>query len=147
MTAIAAPAAMAKFKIASLSCPNAEVTNPCIQAGNFFDCRILSITILIGHGSRTSLNVSPNTATNARVSAFQCGQIRPVMLNSPGRFERVAFGLLPSMFSFVLRPAFPILNIHVRNPGPVTARNLCLGGLLYDFVLLFRSLSIFAGAL
>ena len=74
-----------------------------IQPGNFFDCRMLSITILIGHGSRTSLKVSPSTATNARVSAFQCGRMRRAMLNFPGWFERGAFGLLSSMCSFCPR--------------------------------------------
>src|SRR5258708_37361875 len=83
MTAIAATAAIAKFKMASLSLPNAEVTNPCSHPGNLFDCRMLSIPILIGHGSRTSLNVSPNTATDSRLRAFQCGRMRRAMLNFP----------------------------------------------------------------
>jgi len=78
--------------------------NPASQSGSFFDCRILSITTLIGQGSRMSLNVSPSTAMNAKLNAFQCGRMRRIRLNFPGWFERLPFvGFLSVSKSFFLR--------------------------------------------
>jgi len=69
--AIAATAATAKFKMASLFCPKSPDTNPPNHGGSFFDCRILSTTTLTGQGSSTSARVSPKTAISATASPFQ----------------------------------------------------------------------------
>src|SRR5438132_4781559 len=74
MIAMIATAATAKFSVAYLSPPRNPDTTPPIQPGSFFDCTMLSMTILMGHGWRMSAIVSPNTATSASVSAFQCGR-------------------------------------------------------------------------
>ena len=60
--------------------PKSPVTTPPSQPGSGFDCRMLSTTILMGHGSRRSVSVSPSTATSASVSAFQCGRTRSMIL-------------------------------------------------------------------
>src|ERR1700730_9578450 len=95
-----ATAATAKFRIATLSCPKVSETKRPIQPGSAFDCRILSITIFMGQGSRTSLKVSPNTAMNARVRAFQWGRMRRVIFNLPGRCEESFVGLSDISYGF-----------------------------------------------
>src|ERR1700745_4214322 len=82
---------MAKFRTASLFCPKAPETKPPNQPGSFFDCRMLSMTILIGQGSRTSLKVSPSTATKARASCFQYGRMRRTTLSFADWFDNQRF--------------------------------------------------------
>jgi hypothetical protein len=59
------------------------------------------------------------------------------MLNFQGWFERVAFGLLSSMFSFALRPTFPICTLTFESWAD-NGRNLRCGDFLHHLVLLFR---------
>src|SRR4030088_390831 len=105
-----ATAPTAKFRIATLSCPNVPVTKRPIQPGSALDCRILSITIFMGQGSRTSLKVSPKTAMNARVRAFQWGRMRRVIFNLPGRCEESFVGLSDIFLWFSQRCAKTFLD-------------------------------------
>ena len=77
-----ATAATAKFSTAYGPWPKIPVTDAAQEPGSGFDCRMLSTTILMGHGSRMSVSVSPSTATSASVSAFQCGRTRSMILAS-----------------------------------------------------------------
>src|ERR1700730_4429147 len=100
-----ATAATAKFRIATLSCPKLSETKRPIQPGSAFDCRILSITIFLGQGSRTSLKVAPKTAMNARVRAFEWGRMSRVIFNLPGRCEESFVGLSDMFLWFSQRCA------------------------------------------
>src|ERR1700676_728797 len=108
--AMIATAAPGKFRMATLSGPNIPETNGPSQRGNAFDCRMLSMTILIGQGSRISLKVSPSTAMNARVRAFQWGRMRRVIFNLPGRCEESFVGLSDMFLWFSQRCAKAFLG-------------------------------------
>src|ERR1700676_5446850 len=105
-----ATAATAKFRIATLSCPKVSETKRPIQPGSAFDCRMLSMTIFMGQGSRTSLKVSPKTAMNARVRAFQWGRMRRVIFNLPGRCREDFVGLSDMFLWFTQRCAKAFLG-------------------------------------
>src|SRR5881396_672576 len=94
-TAIPATAATAKFRMAIGWEPDKEATASSSHPGSFFDCRTLSTTTLIGHGSRTSASVSPSTATKASVRARQWRRRKcatRAFLTRPGAMAVTGFG-------------------------------------------------------
>src|SRR5579864_1875968 len=94
-TAMPATAATAKLSTACGFAPKILNTRRPRSPGRLFDCRTLSTMTLRGNGAEISVSVSPSTATDARVSARQCGRSKSTIVSPLSRGRSIRWMWLP----------------------------------------------------